>query len=240
MNLKVEHPPPYQRLAWNFKKSNNDAIKRAIELVNWNSLFSCNNAHEQVVIFNQTLMNMFSNYIPDKFITTDDKDPPCMNEHIKRKTKDKKVACKSFGTNNKNYDGYLKVQTISTELSKMILKRQNDYHRQLSGKLNDPKTSAKAYWSILKTPYNGKKIPLISLILVNNKLISNFKEKANHFKAFFLRLNVFQSLMILLYPVQQILFLMLLYHPFNSKTKIFVRLYVPLTIIKLMIMMIYL
>ena len=66
----------------------------------------------------------------------------------------------------------------------MILKRKDDYHRQLSDKLNDPKTSAKAYWSILKTLYNGNKIPLISPILVNNKLISNFKEKANHFNAF--------------------------------------------------------
>ena len=54
-----------------------------------------------------------------------------------------------------------------------------------SDKLNDPKTSAKAYWSILKTLYNGKKIPLIPPILVNNKLISNFKEKANHCNTFF-------------------------------------------------------
>ena len=86
---------------------------------------------------------------------------------------------------NKSYDAYLKLQTVSTELSEMILKWKDDYHRQLSDKLNDPKTSAKAYWSILKTLYNGKKIPLISPILVNNKLISNFKEKANHFNAFF-------------------------------------------------------
>ena len=85
---------------------------------------------------------------------------------------------------NKSYDAYLKLQTVSTELSEMILKWKDDYHRQLSDKLNDPKTSAKAYWSILKTLYNGKKIPLISPILVNNKLISNFKEKANHFNAF--------------------------------------------------------
>ena len=58
---------------------------------------------------------------------------------------DKKVACKSFNTNNKNYDAYLKLQTVSTELSEMILKWKDDYHRQLSDKLNDPKTSAKAY-----------------------------------------------------------------------------------------------
>ena len=38
---------------------------------------------------------------------------------------------------------------------------------------------------ILKTFYNGKKIQLIPPILINNKLISSFKEKANHFNAFF-------------------------------------------------------
>ena len=88
-----------------------------------------------------------------------------MNEYIKRKIMDKKVACKSFNTNNKNYDAYLKLQTVSTELSEMILKQKDDYHRQLSEKLNDSKMSAKAYWSILKHLFNGKKIPIIPPIL---------------------------------------------------------------------------
>ena len=96
-----------------------------------------------------------------------------------------KIAYKFFNTNNKNYDSYLKLQTISTKLSEVILKRKNDYHRKLSDKLNDPETSAKPYWSILKTLYNGKKIPLILPILVNNKLISNFKEKASYSNNFF-------------------------------------------------------
>ena len=145
LNLKVEYPPPYQRLVWNFKKSNNGAIKRVIELVNLNFLFSHKNVHEQVVIFNQTLMNIFSNYIPKKLITVDDKDPPWMNEYIKKKILDKKIACKVLNSNNKNYDSYLKLQTISTELLEIILKRKNDYHRQLSDKLNDSETSAKSY-----------------------------------------------------------------------------------------------
>ena len=96
--------------------------------MNWNFLFSHKNVHEQVVIFNQTLVNLFSNYIPNKLITIDDKDPPWMNDYIKRNIMEEKVACKSFNTNNKNCDAYLKLQTISTELSEMISKR----------KLNDP------------------------------------------------------------------------------------------------------
>ena len=132
-----------------------------------------------------------------------------------------------------------KLQTISTELSEMILKRKKDYHRQHSDQLNDPETSAKAYWSILKTLYNGNKIPLIPPILVNNKLISNFREKANYFNDF-LHLNVLQFLIVALYPIHQIKFLMLVYHPFVSKIRTFLGLYAPLTTTKLMVMMIYL
>ena len=67
----------------------------------------------------------------------------------------------------------------------MILERKEDYHDQLSNKLNDLENSAKAYWSILKSLYSGKKIPLIPPILVNNNLILTFKEKATYFNGFF-------------------------------------------------------
>ena len=140
-----------------------------------------------------------------------------------RKIMDKKVAC--FLILIKNYDAYLKLQTVSTGLSKTILKRKDDYYRQLLDKLNDPKTSAKAYWSILKTPYNGIKIPLIPLILVKNKLILNFKEKANHA----MLSNAISAspctpvsnnsdLPNTTNPISNIF-----YHPFNSKTRIFLR-----------------
>ena len=55
--------------------------------------------------------------------------------------------------------------------------KEEDYYCVLSDKLNDPHTSGKSYWSILKTLYNGIKIPLIPPILINSKLISNFKQK---------------------------------------------------------------
>ena len=51
----------------------------------WNFFFSNKSVHEQVTIFNQTLMNIFSNYIPNKLITVDDEDPPWMNEVLRRK-----------------------------------------------------------------------------------------------------------------------------------------------------------
>ena len=77
-----------------------------------------------------------------------------MNEYMKRKIMNQKITCKSFNTNNKNYYAYLKLKTISTELSEMTLKRKDDYHRQLLDKVNDPEASTKTCWSILKPLFN--------------------------------------------------------------------------------------
>ena len=45
-------------------------------------------------------------------------------------------------------------------------------------KLSDPKTSSKTYWSILKTFYNNKKVPIIAPILIENKLETDFLKKS--------------------------------------------------------------
>ena len=58
-------------------------------------------------------------------------------------------------------------------------------HHQNAKKLSDPKTSSKTYWSILKTFYNTKKVPIIPPILIENKLETDFLKKANYFNQFF-------------------------------------------------------
>ena len=59
----------------------------------------------------------------------------------------------------------------------------------LALKLSDPMTNAKTYWSFLKTFYNGKKVPIIPPLVINNEIISDFEAKTNHLNNF-LRLNV--------------------------------------------------
>ena len=63
----------------------------------------------------------------------------------------------------------------------MIRDTETEYHRELAAKLVNPSTSAKTYWSILKTFVNGRKVPVIPPSLINNEFISNFKTKANYF-----------------------------------------------------------
>ena len=61
----------------------------------------------------------------------------------------------------------------------------NTMYDHLSKKLNNPNTSAKTYWPLLKSFYKGPKVPLIPPLLVNNKTVSDFTEKANLFNDFF-------------------------------------------------------
>ena len=89
-NLKIEYRPPYTRKIWNYSRSETDLINRSIESFDWSKLFSGKNVHEQVELFNKTLLNIFHNFIPNKIIVCDDdRDPPWMNDEIKKMIKRK-------------------------------------------------------------------------------------------------------------------------------------------------------
>ena len=70
-------------------------------------------------------------------------------------------------------------------MPELIPTRQNDYNLHFANKLIDPTTISKTYWSILKTFYCGRKIPIIPPLLTNDKLETDFKKKAHHFYAVF-------------------------------------------------------
>ena len=85
-------------------------------------------------------MNIFSNYIPNKYIIIDDKNPPWVTKAIKDKINSKESLCKS-----KNF---MELQNVAFDISEMISIRKDEYYDHLSKKLNNPNTSVKIYWSI--------------------------------------------------------------------------------------------
>ena len=52
---------------------------------NWERLFDQEDINAQVATFNETVLNVFCNYVPNKYMTVDDEDPVWMNEAIKSK-----------------------------------------------------------------------------------------------------------------------------------------------------------
>ena len=184
-NLNNSYPPPYQRLIWDYKKADSVKVRKALDLINWERLFDNTNINEQVSILNETILNVFSNYVPNKYITIDDKDPVLMNETIKLKIKAKDNMYNKYLQNGRFESDFVLLETLITELNELIVTRKALYYENLGKKLNNPLVQAKTYWSILKTFYNGKKIPLIPPLLVNDNFVTDMKTKADIFNNFF-------------------------------------------------------
>ena len=182
LNLRIEYPPPYIRKIWDYNSSETDSVNRSIEIFDWSHLFSGKNVHEQVELFNKTLLNIFHNFIPNKIILCDDKDLPWMNDEIKNLIKRmSKIHCQR---KSRHLD-YASLNSITQDLSNAVNSSKLKYHERLALNLNDPKTAPKTYWKLLKTFVNGTKIPLIPPLLVGNQLVTDFLVKANLFNDYF-------------------------------------------------------
>ena len=48
-------------------------------------MFHLKSIHQQVKVFNDVIINIFSNFVPNEIIEGDDRDPPWMNDFIKTK-----------------------------------------------------------------------------------------------------------------------------------------------------------
>ena len=135
--------------------------------------------------FNEVLLNIFRNYVPNKYITIDDKDPVWMNHSVKSKIKANNLLFKQYIQNSRFVSDFRLLENVVNELNDLISSTKALYYDNLVKKLNNPLLQTKTYWSILKRFYNDKKIPIIPPLLVNDKFVTDIQMKANIFNKFF-------------------------------------------------------
>ena len=100
-------------------------------------------------------------------IKCDDRQPHWMTDSIKNKLKERAKLTKK----------YFKDCKKDSDLFKLM-------HFQINAK-SILEAKSKTYWKIIIRFVNSKKTPIVSPLLGNNKIISNFSEKANLFNKFF-------------------------------------------------------
>ena len=82
-NLKIKYPPPYTREIWDYNRIESDLINCSIDSFDQQKLFLGKDVHEQVMLIIKESQNIFHNFIPNKLIICDDKDPLSKNDGIK-------------------------------------------------------------------------------------------------------------------------------------------------------------
>ena len=90
-----------------------------------------------------------------------------------------------FRTQRKNGDFDVGANKLSEDSTNAITNSKLAYYRRIAFKRNDPNSAPTAYWTILKSFDNSKKILLIPPVRVKDQRLANFLEKANSFNEFF-------------------------------------------------------
>ena len=184
IDIRVPHPPPYVREVWDYNKGNAQNIKKATSSFNWNKAFENLSTDRKVELLNETLLNIFKNYIPNKKIKCDYRQPPWLNDNKKKvKTRPKFIKyCYKNGQMKCDYD---KILEKSAECTAEIFETTKNYILNMTSKLADSHTSPKTYWTLLNRLLYNKKILAIPPLLVDGKFVSDFYEKSNIFNNFF-------------------------------------------------------
>ena len=184
-NLKVYYPPPYERTIFHYSQANVDHIQQAINLFDWENVFLNTDVNAEVFIFSNTVLNILNNYIPHETKICDDRDPPWMTTKIKEFISQKNKLYSRIKKSNNGVLSKQLLQSLQQHLSKSIENAKKKYFFRISEKLNNPKTSIKCYWSLIKTLLNGKKVPCIPPVYDNNRYVTDFKEKCQLFNSYF-------------------------------------------------------
>ena len=77
--------------------------------------------NRQVFIFNETIINIFSNFVGGKRITFNDRVPPWMNVFVQNKIKWKHQIYKTCI--------YVKLQETTSAVSELICRRKGEYQK---------------------------------------------------------------------------------------------------------------
>ena len=84
-----------------------------------------------------------------------------MNDDIKSKIKLKHKLYHRYLRHKRNNEDFAKLEYLRNEIDNLTSKSKKDCYQNINRKLNDPLTSSKTNWSIMKTFFNGKKVPVI-------------------------------------------------------------------------------
>ena len=111
--MKIFYPPD-KRLVWDYCNANVEAINSTIESFNWEKACYGKDIHAQVALFNETLLNIFSNFILSRTKTFTDSDPLWMTEDIKNKIKLKNNLNRQCMKHQTQISSLLKVEDLKS------------------------------------------------------------------------------------------------------------------------------
>ena len=88
INLLIQYPPADHRLIWDYSDADILNIRKSVSSINCSHLFFDIHIDLQVSIFEVCVLKVFKNFVPNKYVAFDNKEPVCMDQSIKQLIKE--------------------------------------------------------------------------------------------------------------------------------------------------------
>ena len=186
LNLKCTVPDPIKRFIWHYSRADVESLRKACFQFDWEiHLNSLANPEDQVVFFDETILNIATNFIPGEVKTFYPKDPPwltkaCKNLYHKYRRRHKSFIRRGCPPLEKNH-----IDGLKQEYSDLVQKERDMYMQSLGSAVSDPRTGQKKYWTALKKLLNNKVSTIIPPIFHNGSYITDISEKCVIFNNYF-------------------------------------------------------
>ena len=186
VNFKIPPLPKFTRQLWHFDRAQTDLIQRAISEFPWEVRLRQNqDPNIQVNLLNQCILNIMSNYVPNEVKKICPREPEWLTWNVKSMLRKQNRIYRKYKNNGYKNEDKIILDRFRNECFNAITNAKEKYLRHLGDKLADPTTGQKTYWKILNKFLNKCKVPRIPPLIVNDKFIIDYKEKASLFNTFF-------------------------------------------------------
>ena len=158
LNITFPLPPSYKRKVWYYAKAQKDKIKSAITNIDWPTMFSELDVYKMTHLFTSKCASIFSEFIPNKTITCDNRDPPWITTSLKSAIKCRHRVYNKYVKRGCKPDDWKYVCIFVTKPLRRLLKPK--YFSSLEKKLSNPSHGTKSYWTTLNKIINKKSLPI--------------------------------------------------------------------------------
>ena len=142
-NISIPNPPPCERRIWNYPIANVAAIQRSLLDFPWEQQFDIDNdIDKQVETFNQTVLNVMDNFIPNKMKKFNPRVPPWLTKQLKSKLYKKIDSTKTTKIHGYKDEDRVRLEAFREDCSNDVERAKQDYLKTLVDK-------QKVYWKIV-------------------------------------------------------------------------------------------
>ena len=152
-------------------------VKYATSNFNWSKAFENLSVDGKVEHLNETLLNIFRNYIPNKKIKCDYRQSPWINDNIKSSLKQRSKLTKIYYKSGLWKIDNTKILEKSTECTKKFFEAKKNDILKMTTKPEHSNTASKTYWAILNRLLYNKKIFAIPPLFFDGSFISDYCKK---------------------------------------------------------------